>query len=140
MRNPLHFLLLLALAAIPFIALSWSVRAQDCTYGSYGCGHAEHHEQTKTWKQPDRFDSEGFNHGGMSCCAPEECRPVRAQQLEDGRWIWWNGTMWSEPVRPEAMLETDKLGDGRTWACGPKPEYTGGRQITYCFSPAQVKM
>lgn len=132
--------LVLALLMLALAIVTWPANAQDCVEGSYGCQHAEHHESYKTWRQPDRTDGDGITHRGMSCCEPMECRPVRAKQLPSGQWVWWNGSMWSDPVPPEAMLPTDLLGDGRTHACGPKPEYTGGRQITYCFSPGEVRM
>jgi hypothetical protein len=128
---------LLLWAALIFVA-SRAVRAEDCPEGAYGCGHAENHDQYRTWKQDDHKDADGITHRGMSCCDPQECRPTRAKQDANGDWWAWLGHRWAKVPRA-AMLKTDILGDGRNHVCAPYNAEDLPTPPIYCFSPAEVK-
>ena len=105
----------------------WSKHAwsQDCPEGSFGCGHAEHHDQYKNWKREST---------GMSCCNEGDCRPTRAYQDEDGHWHAWTGRTFVV-VPDSALLKPDILKDGRSHVCSPKYDGT----VIYCFSPTGQK-
>jgi hypothetical protein len=60
---------------------------------------------------------------GDSCCSIADCRPVEAQQVNDG-WQIKVGGIWL-PVRPELVRNNP---DGRPIAC-----MAGG--IVFCFVP-----
>jgi hypothetical protein len=62
---------------------------------------------------------------GSSCCSVSDCRPVEAQQVNDG-WQIKVGGIWL-PVRPELVLNRDNP-DGRPIAC-----MAGG--VVFCFVP-----
>ncbi len=112
-------------------ALCATSQAQDCEYGTFGCGHHENHDAYKQW----------FSPKGASCCSGEDCRPVRARQRIDGDWEIWipEVRMWLL-VAPDKLDAPDKFKDGRSHACTSKP---GNSMmpipIIYCFSPGQVR-
>ncbi len=81
-----------------------------CREGDFGCGHKANHDAYKSWTSP---------YDGGSCCNEAECRPTRAQQLEDGSWEAWVEGAWRKVPR-RAMMEPDKLKDGRSHVCSPQ--------------------
>lgn len=102
-------LVLLAASCMPTIAQS----------GLHGDGHAEHHDEYSTWKQPS----------GASCCSDADCRPTRARPGPDG-WEAWDGNEWV-PIPPEKVLPFHAR-DGRSHLCA-------NAGSVYCFTPAEPK-
>lgn len=118
------------------LLLMASAMAQEPEVGTFGLGHSENHEQYKEWS----------NKAGGSCCNGQDCRPVRARADMDGKWsIWIPELRTWVPVPERAMLEPDKLHDGRSHACTADPvtwkEYGQPAEglPVYCLSPAQDK-
>lgn len=125
MRSSIAVIGTMAVLAIAFsVAKCGEARGQDCREGDFGCGHMQNHEQYKTWRGND----------GASCCNESECRPTRARQNDDGSWSAWVEGAWRR-VPPRALLEPDRLKDGRSHVCSP----AYNPDVIYCFSPAQPK-
>lgn len=87
-------------------------------------GKARAHEPYTNWRAPD----------GGSCCNGNDCRPARARQREDGTWQVWIAGAWRK-VPARALLEPDKLKDGRSHVCNP----AYSPDVIYCFSPTGPK-
>ena len=113
------------LATAAALALVARAGVQDCREGDFGCGHQVNHDSYKNWHSP---------YDGGSCCKNADCRPTRARQLEDGSWEAWVQGAWRR-VPKRAMLESDKLKDGRSHVCSP--DYNA--DVIYCFTPASPK-
>lgn len=128
----------LAIAAGIFIG-SPRAQAQDCVFGSFGCGHHENHEQYKGWHRTPTEEQRSSGEKGIHCCKEGDCRPTRASKgnpdrpgEDDDTWYAWNGKRWLR-VPPEAMLPADILKDGRNHICAS--EYDN----VWCFSPTGPK-
>ena len=65
-----------------------------------------------------------------SCCNDQDCRPVRAEQDENGNWTAWVD---GRPVQiPASKILPFKAKDGRSHWCGVGEE-------TYCFTAGDVR-
>lgn len=128
-------------AALLVLIAGWIVaRAQDCSLGAYGCGHAENHEKYQGWNErPMLRDGHPTKDG--SCCNGQDCRPVRADPQPDGSWRIWipEWRVWV-PVPRDAVGVADRFHDGRSHACTSTvdPDVPGYLAI-YCFSPTGSK-
>jgi hypothetical protein len=118
LRVPRPFIVTMApLVAIALLfVFALSAMAQSGAHG----GHAEHHDEYKTWRNVET---------GVSCCSARDCRSTTARPGVDG-WEAWDGHGWL--AIPEGALLPFHARDGRSHLC----EING--QV-FCFTPAETR-